>query len=82
MDEIENLVKKNFKFKICCLGNEDKLSIFHTKSKENTDKILNFTSKILSINKNFINIYQIYKFPFNERGKVNYEELRKISKTN
>ena len=54
--------------------------MFHTKNHKNSYKILNFISKNLSINKNYIKIYHIYKFPISERGKIDYEELQRISK--
>ena len=80
LDEVEQSIKKNLKLKICCFGIDDKLIMFHTKNHKNSYKILNFTSKNLSINKNYIKIYHIYKFPISERGKIDYEELQRISK--
>ena len=59
----------NKKFKCYCMDYQDKLFIY-TESKNSEMKIYDHLKKIISINKNFIQIKYVEVFDKNENGKV------------
>jgi acyl-CoA synthetase (AMP-forming)/AMP-acid ligase II len=82
LDEIESLLFSNFKQRVRCIGFEDSLICFFEKKIYNPNELIVFLSKNLKINHKFIKINNIKNFPLTDRGKVNYEKLRSLSKIN
>ena len=77
LDIIQTTQKKLFqkKFKdVKCVGNDNVLKIFLNKTTKKNEN-LEYLSKLIKINLNYIKIFYINKIPLLENGKYDYNYL-------
>jgi long-chain acyl-CoA synthetase len=75
LDEIEQNLN-NVGFKCVCGGNDKKIIIYFT-SKKKQIKLMNYASKLINLNKNYIEFSYIEKINRTSRGKIEYKKLKK-----
>ena len=74
LDEVEQQIK-NYNIDSACLGNDDNLNIFITKSSKR-NFITKFIVQNLGINRSTVSIIIVKKIPRNQNGKILYSELQ------
>ena len=75
LDEIEQNLN-NAGFKCVCGGNDKKIIIYFT-NKNKQKKLINFASKLINLNQNYIEFVYIEKINRTSRGKIEYKKLIK-----
>jgi len=76
LDEIEQILSKKG-YNCLCSGFDDKVTIFHTSTKYNSE-VIKYISQVTNIHTKCFKMKYIAKFPLNENGKASYKKLDKF----